>query len=194
VEERSEITEDHPLKGDTPYAASKIKAEHAVQDWCTKNEVLAVILRLPLVVGEHPPGNLGAIYKAIKDKVYLRITGNKARKSAVLASDVAALIPRLEGKAGIFNLTDGVHPLFSDIETALEKSTGNRIKVSLPVFVMYGFAWFGNFLKLIGLPAPLTNSTLRKMLSTLTFSDAKARKELGWTPNPVVPWIETHLT
>lgn len=187
------ISEDHPLNGETPYAKSKILAEEAVIKWCEEHRVLYVILRLPLVVGLNPPGNLAAIYKAIKSRQYLKITGNQARKSAVLAEDIAMLIPKLEGKQGVFNLTDGLHPYFKDIESAIEIATGRRIKASLPVFIMHGFAWFGNLLKLVRLPAPLTTSTLKKMLSTLTFSDEKARKELGWKPRPVTEWIEQNL-
>lgn len=183
------ISETAALKGESPYAKSKILAEQAVQTWCEENGVQYVILRLPLVVGKNPPGNLGAMYKAIKKGKYFKISDNKARKSVVLAEDIVRLIPKLEGKQGIYNLTDGVHPYFKEIENAIELATGSHVSLSLPVFPVKAIAQFGSFLKLTGLPTPFTNKTLNKMLSTLTFSDEKAKKELEWQPRPVLPWI-----
>jgi nucleoside-diphosphate-sugar epimerase len=193
LDEGEDIREDAALKGKTPYAKSKIMAEEAVKSWCEKQGVLYVILRLPLVVGENPPGNLGTIHRAVKEGKYFRIKGNKARKSMVLAGDVARLIPRLEGKQGVFNLTDGVHPYFGEIESALEQSTGKRISLSVPLPVMRGVAMVSSLFHRANLRVPLTNATLNKMLSSLTFNDEKARQELGWQPKPVVPWIMRNL-
>lgn len=187
------ISEDYPLSGATAYARSKILAEQAVKEWCNKNGVQYVILRLPLVVGENPPGNLGALYKSIKNRKYIRISGNKARKSVVLAKDVAELIPRLNGKRGTFNLTDGVHPTFEEIEQALELGTGQKIRYSLPSSVFHAFGIAGNILKAVNLPVPLTSDTIKKLTATLTFDDSRARVELGWFPRPVLPWIKSHL-
>ena len=50
-----------------PYAKSKIQAEEVVQQWCSMYNINYLILRLPLVVGKQPPGNLGAISVAIRN-------------------------------------------------------------------------------------------------------------------------------
>ncbi|KAA3640049.1 MAG: NAD-dependent epimerase/dehydratase family protein, partial [Bacteroidetes bacterium] len=71
-----QIDESFPLNGRTPYARSKINAEHAVKKWCKKNGVKAVILRLPLVVGKDAPGNLRTLTRAIHKGRYFSITGN----------------------------------------------------------------------------------------------------------------------
>ncbi|MBE0654745.1 MAG: NAD-dependent epimerase/dehydratase family protein, partial [Bacteroidales bacterium] len=88
VEKGEEIDESAPLNGSTPYALSKIGAEEIVRAWGVKNNVNTLILRLPLLAGSNPPGNLGAMIKAIKRGFYFRTGDGKARKSIVLASDV----------------------------------------------------------------------------------------------------------
>ena len=48
-------------------------------------------------------------------------------------------------------------------------------------------AWTGEILnKLTGLIVPLNSRSLTKMTSTLTFSDERARTELGWNPSRVL--------
>ena len=184
------IDESHFTNPTTPYAHSKFLAEKAVRKWCQARGVSWIILRLPLVVGPNPPGNLGAIRRAIARGRYFRIAGNTARKSIVLAEDVAHLIPHLEGESGIFNLTDGVHPSFAEIEAAIAEALNKRIPLSLPKAIVEIAGKAGNVLNHVGLPFPLTTARLHKMTATLTFSDEKARKELGWSPRAVLPYIE----
>ncbi len=183
LETGDSISEDFPLKGETPYARSKIAAEQVVTDWCTERGVKYVILRLPLVAGPDAPGNLGQIRKAIAGGYYVRIKGNKARKSVVLAEDVARLLPDLSGKQGIFNLTDGIHPFFSDIEATLSREAGKFIRLSLPLFILRWAARAGDWLPFF----PVNSLKLKKMTSSLTFSDEKARRELGWRPRAAFP-------
>ena len=174
------IDETAPLNGFTPYAKSKIAAEREVTEWCSRHQVNFVILRLPLVVGENAPGNLGKIRSAIQKGRYVRIKSNPARKSVVSAEDVARIIPALIDKQGIFNLTDGCHPLFSQIEDAISRETGRPVRFSLPVGLLKFVAKVGDYIPMF----PLDTVRLQKMTSTLTFSDAKARVELGWNPQP----------
>ena len=51
LEEGEQIDESYPLKGETPYARSKIEAEAALQRWSAEESVSAVVLRLPEI---HP--------------------------------------------------------------------------------------------------------------------------------------------
>lgn len=190
VEQGENIAETQALNGATPYALSKIQAEQAVQDWCKRWNVKCVILRLPLVVGENPPGNLGAMLKAIQRGYYVKIKGNTARKSAVLGTDVAQLIANLPDKEGIYNLTDGVHPSFAEIEQALEKATGKPIQISISNKWMNRLATIGDRFAALHLPAPLTTAKLEKLTGTLTFKDDLARRELAWNPQPVLPFLE----
>jgi nucleoside-diphosphate-sugar epimerase len=92
LSEGTGVEESHPLNGRTPYARSKINAERLIGKWCRANGVNCIILRLPLVAGKNAPGNLGALTKAIERGMYFSISDNAARKSMVLASDVAYLV------------------------------------------------------------------------------------------------------
>jgi nucleoside-diphosphate-sugar epimerase len=121
---------------------------------------------------------------AIQKGRYVRIKGNPARKSIVSAEDVARIIPSLIDKQGIFNLTDGFHPLFSQIEEAIARETGIPVRFSLHIGLLRLVAKIGDYITLF----PLNSARLKKMTSTLTFSDTKARSELGWNPQPALQY------
>lgn len=137
--------------------------------------------RLPLLVGDNPPGNLGAIIKAIRNGYYFNINGGKAMKSMVLAEDVAKFIPTIAPIGGIYNLTDGVHPSFYQLSLAISKK---RI-YNLPLFLARMVAKFGD---LYGYKAPLNSIKLDKLISDLTFDDSKARI-MGWNPRHVLEFF-----
>ncbi|MGY0038959.1 NAD-dependent epimerase/dehydratase family protein [Pedobacter sp. NJ-S-72] len=115
LESGENINEDAPLNAVDPYGKSKITAEELVQDWCTKNNVVCAILRLPLIAGTNPPGNLGAMINGIKKGYYLNIAGGKAKKSIVLATDVTEILLKTAEIGGIYNLTDGYDPSFAEL-------------------------------------------------------------------------------
>jgi nucleoside-diphosphate-sugar epimerase len=188
------IPETAPLHGQTPYARSKIQAEALVQDFCKAHDIGYLILRLPLVVGPNPPGNLGAMVQMIRKGRYIRIGGNKARKSMVLGTDVAHLVARLSGQpSGIYNLTDGIHPSFADLEEAIASVYGQKLRWSAPMPLLRLAALGGDVLGQLGISFPLNTDRLQKMTATLTFSDAKARHELGWHPRPVLTYLDKIL-
>ncbi|MGX5820043.1 NAD-dependent epimerase/dehydratase family protein [Chitinophaga lutea] len=188
-----EIDEDHPLNANTPYGISKIRAEEAIRQWCEERNIRYYILRLPLIVGQHPPGNLGKMIAAFRKGRYISIGGNKARKSMVLASDVASLCRTIQGPSGTYNLTDGIHPPFREIENALANALGTKNKFEIPLTLLRFGAKAGNLLSKCGVRFPLNDALLEKLTSNLTFSDAKARKLLGWAPSPCIPFIEHYI-
>lgn len=181
LEEGEMIDENYPLNGTSAYARSKILAEEAVLQWGTQNNVPVIILRLPLIAGPNAPGNLGRMIHAIKKGYYFRIGAGSARRSMVLASDLARFIPSLKSVNGIYHLTDGVHPSYRELEDYIASHFGKRIR-TLPVGMLKAAAKAGDFIPWI----PFNSSRMKKLSSTLTFSDEKARKELGWNPRPVV--------
>ncbi|OOG74586.1 NAD(P)-dependent oxidoreductase [Algoriphagus sp. A40] len=185
LETGSEIDEGFPLKGGSPYADSKIEAEKLVKDWGQNHGVQVVILRLPLIAGPNPPGNLGAIIKAIRSGYYVRLGKGEARKSMVLAEDVAALIPSLLGKSGTFNLCDGYHPKLSELDLEIAGQFGKKVR-SVPEKLLAPLAKLGDLLPFF----PLNSYRLDKLSHTLTFSDQKARKELAWNPRQILGHLE----
>lgn len=177
------ITEDAPLLANDPYGNSKIQAEQLVLEWCKKHGVICTILRLPLVVGSNPPGNLGDMIKGIQKGYYFNIDGGKARKSMVLAEDIAKHILKAGEVGGIYNLTDGYHPNFEELSQLIAKQSGKDKVLNMPYLPAKIAAIIGN---LAGKFSPLNTEKLNKITSTLTFDDSKARAAFGWNPTPVL--------
>jgi nucleoside-diphosphate-sugar epimerase len=181
------INEQSPLNAKDAYGISKIQAEKLVQSWCTIHNVKCSILRLPLVVGKNPPGNLAAMIKGILKGYYFNIGGGKAKKSMVLASDVAKIIPSLAVIGGVYNLTDGYHPSFSEISEVIAKKMNKPKPYNIPLWLAKVTATFGDLLfgKL-----PIDSNKLRKIVTDLTFDDSKARASLKWSPSQVLKEVK----
>ena len=177
------ISEDAPLLAKEPYGLSKIQAEQLVFDWCKRNNVICTILRLPLLAGVNPLGNLGAMIRGIKKGYYFNIAGGTAQKSMVLAYDVAHCILKVSVIGGIYNLTDGCHPTFSELGRTISLQLGRKFVPNLPLFFAKFLAKIGD---LIGDKFPINSNKLSKIISPLTFDDSKARKAFGWNPSPVI--------
>lgn len=177
------ITEDHPLEGDSPYAESKIMAEKHLTDWCAKNGVILGILRPSLLAGKNAPGNLGAMVNGIKKGFYMNIAGGKVVKSILMAEDIARLVPLLEEKGGVYNVCDTRQPSFGEISMSVVKQLGKHKPISIPYWMAWCMAKVGD---LLGSKAPINSYKLEKMTKSLTFSNEKARKELGWEPLDVL--------
>ncbi len=183
------INEAHALETKDPYGLSKMVAEELVEKWCKKYNVVCTILRLPLLVGYNPPGNLGAMLKAIDKGYYFNIGGGKARKSMVLAEDVAAFIPKVASIGGTYNLTDGVHPDFNELSIAISKQKKKKTPLNLPLFITKIMGFVGDIL---GDKAPINSSKIKKITSDLTFDDSKARELLGWNPHSVLEYLKNN--
>ena len=179
----TDIKEDAPLQATDAYGKSKIAAEKLIIDWCTARNIDYYILRLPLIAGKNAPGNLGAMVKGIKSGKYLSIGKGAATKSIVLDNDIAKFIPTIKGASGIYNLTDGYHPSFRELENKIAKFYNKRNPTSFPFFTIKLLAIAGD---LIGAKFPLNSNKLNKITSTLTFNDSKAREVLQWTPQEVL--------
>lgn len=189
------LSEHFPPQPNTPYGDSKWMAEKVVQAWCASKGAGCLILRLPLIVGANPPGNLGDMRKAIAKGTYLSIKNNKAQKSVVLADDVAALIVSAAPDiSGVFNLTDKMHPSFEQIETAIAERLNKKISIKLPLWILYPMAWMGDVLmKLLKKDLPFSSLRLEKIISTLTFDDSKASAQLNWRPKSAIEFIRQHI-
>lgn len=180
------IKEDYPLNGTTPYAKSKIQAEEYLHGWAEKHNIRLSILRLPLIAGPNPPGNLGAMIKGLKSGKYLSIGKADARKSIVWAADIAKVLPKLIEVGGIYNLTDSYDPSFGELENAISAALGKSNPIKIPLFAAKMIAKAGD---LLGAKAPINSEKLSKITSTLTFDDSRAQKKLNWKPTKVLDKI-----
>ncbi|WP_342330332.1 NAD-dependent epimerase/dehydratase family protein [Pedobacter sp. FW305-3-2-15-E-R2A2] len=177
------IDENSPLNAVDAYGKSKIEAEIIVSNWCLKHGIVCSILRLPLLAGPNPPGNLAAMIKGLEKNYYFNIAGGTARKSMVLASDVALIIPVVAKIGGIYNLTDGCHPSFSELSIKIAEQLGKAKPMNIPYGIASLIAKIGD---LLGTKAPLNSNKFKKIVTDLTFDDRKARELLKWSPMPVL--------
>lgn len=173
------ITEDYPLKGDNPYALSKIQAEQFLTEWCSKHNVVLGIIRPSLIAGPNPPGNLGAMIKGITTGKYLSIAGGKARKSVLIVQDIANLLPVLIKKGGVYNVCDNTQPTFRELEVLIAQQLGKKQPLNIPFWMAKSMALVGD---LLGKNAPINSDKLDKITKSLTFSNEKVKRELNWQP------------
>jgi nucleoside-diphosphate-sugar epimerase len=141
------------------------------------------------VVGENPPGNLKAMIYGIKKGYYFNISGSAARKSMVLASDVAKFILKAAEVGGLYNLTDGYHPNFNELSHCIAKQINRNYLPNMPIFFAKILAFIGDA---VGQKFPINTNNLNKISSTLTFDDSKAREAFGWNPTPVLKGFKIH--
>lgn len=178
-----EIDESRSLGASDPYGLSKIEAEQIILGWCDKNNVICTILRLPLLLGSNPPGNLKSMINAIRKGFYFNIAGGVAKKSMVLVSDVSKHILRAAEVGGVYNLTDGCHPNFNQLSRCIAGQLGKKNVPNMAMFFAKFLAFLGD---IIGPKFPLNSDKLKKITATLTFNDSKARKAFNWDPTPVL--------
>lgn len=177
------ISEDHPLNGDTPYAKSKIMAEDFLTKWCSEHGVVLGILRPSLLAGKNAPGNLGAMVNGIRKGFYMNIAGGKVTKSVLMAEDIARILPLVAEKGGVYNVCDTRQPSFGELSISVARQLGKRKPISIPYWMAWCMAMVGDIL---GSKAPINSYKLEKITKSLTFSNEKARKELGWEPLDVL--------
>jgi len=182
LESGENIDELQPLKATDAYGKSKIEAEQLVESWCKRNNVICTILRLPLLAGKNPPGNLQSMIHAIAKGFYFNIAGGKAKKSMLMNTDVAPFIASIFQTGGIYNLTDGKHPSFKTLASVISSQLKKKSPVSLPYFLVNLAAKIGD---LLGAKAPINSKKLSKMTNSLTFSDQKAQDTGSWAPKSV---------
>ena len=177
------ITEEHPLNGETPYAKSKRMAEEYLTAWCKENGVVLGILRPSLLAGKNAPGNLGAMVNGVRKGFYMNIAGGKVVKSVLMAEDIARILPLVAEKGGVYNVCDTRQPSFGELSVSVARQLGKDKPISIPYWMAWCMAKMGD---LLGSKAPINSYKLEKMTQSLTFSNEKARKELGWEPLDVL--------
>jgi GlcNAc-P-P-Und epimerase len=177
------LTEETPLEGRGPYALSKMQAEEQVLNWGNQYGVPVLILRLPFVSGENAPGEFGKILQLMRSPGFRILGKGNARRSAVRVEDLAGHLIHWAGMDGVYNLTDGYHPSFCEwYDLANQGLRPNQKRKHLP-------DWSARILSGMGdlIPGFPYHSRLYYLLSSeLTYSDEKARRDLGWNPAPLI--------
>lgn len=183
VETGSDITEDYPLNGITPYAKSKIMAENYLRQWADYHGITLGIVRPSLIAGPNPPGNLGAMIRGIASGRYLSIARADAPKSVLMVDDIARLIPLLAQTGGTYNVCDDHHPTFGELEILISRQMGKKVPRSIPLWMAKLLAVCGD---LVGSGFPIDTPKLHKIIQPLTFSNQVAKEQLNWEPLSVL--------
>jgi nucleoside-diphosphate-sugar epimerase len=174
-----DITEESKLNPQTSFGRSKRDSEILVSNWGRKNNSNFLSLRLPLILGSNPPGNLGRLIHSIKKGQHIYLNGNKAERSIVFSTDVSAFIKNWllssDKKSGAINLSNNTAPTFNWIEKALVQRLDTSFRISLPITFLLNFVVFMRKYLRISLPF------LGKLFFSITISDSLARKEYGYT-------------
>jgi nucleoside-diphosphate-sugar epimerase len=181
------IKENHILNPKDPYSTTKMKAEKIIQNWCLIKNVNCTILRLPLVIGKNAPGNLKKLINGIKNGIYFNIDKGQAKRSMVLATDVAEYILKASDFDGIFNLTDGYNPSINELSSKIGNELRRPFIYNMPLFIAKKIALIGD---IVGDWFPLNSNKLTRLTSTLTFDDSLARISFGWNPKCVLDQIK----
>jgi nucleoside-diphosphate-sugar epimerase len=147
----------------TPYGLSKWKAEQLVQDWCRQEGVQGLIWRLPLIVGENAPGNLGAMEKAIRKGYYFRIGNSYERMRFYinieeLGMRVLALLEGKGSESGTFNVISGKKS-YGAFEDEIASKYGKKVR-SISLWMVRLAAKVGDLLP----GFPLNSYRLKKLL------------------------------
>ena len=187
------IDESTPLLAASEYAKSKRDSELLVEQWCEKNNVGLTIVRLPLVVGVGAPGTLGQLKHAIVKKRFVIPGDGSAKKSMVLATDVADWLVDNPTVTGTFNLTDQVDPSYAELCDAITTHLSISKVPRIPSPIMKAGSWLGDSAgALLKKPLPYNSVVHTQLTKSLTFSSDKAQTN-GWNPQSVLATIDDWL-
>jgi nucleoside-diphosphate-sugar epimerase len=155
------------------YGWSKWEAENMVRKWCDREGVNALIWRLPLILGENAPGNLGAMEKAVKRGYYFRIGNSYQRfRYYVDVQELCERVSALDGsESGTFNIITG-QKSYGQFEDELAQKYNKKIK-SIPMWMVKCMAKVGDFIP----GFPLNTYRLKKLESSLIFPNDAVNRE-----------------
>lgn len=83
----------------------------------------------------------------------------------------------------MYNVCDTYQPTFGEIAKSVAAQFGKTEIINIPYWIALCMAKVGD---LLGGKAPINSIKLRKITESLTFSNEKACKELGWEPMDVL--------
>jgi len=167
--------EQAALEPDTPYGASKARAERLVREWATGDAArAAVILRPAPVYGPGNEANLAAFVRQIRDGKPCLVGAGATRKSIVSRKNLAAALEfaALEARPGteVFNVSDRETPSLAELADMIATLAGSPRPRRVPEVVARVLAPVGDLVALVtGRDFPLTTARLRALGETSVF-------------------------
>jgi UDP-glucose 4-epimerase len=166
------VLEQAAARHPTPYAASKGEAEQGLAALAAEGGFELSVLRLATVYGPHDRGNIGALYRAVARRRYVRIAPASTAKTLVSArrAAAAALAAAQGGAAGSWLVADARPYPLGEVEDALAQAAGVPPSPRIPALLGWAAAAAGSALQAVGGPAPLTLRRLRTMARPAAFT------------------------
>lgn len=170
----------------TSYAMSKFEAEKIILESGGNGGPEGVILRLPVVYGPGDKGNMAKLIKAVQYRLFFHFGKGESLRSMISSENaaVAAIKAAFEPNAAnnVYCITDGYDPTMNELINAISEALGvNGRPIHIPEVLANTAGRCGDLIgKLINRSFPLNSDRVRKLSSSLTFSNMKAKQELGY--------------
>ena len=179
----------------TAYGRAKLAAEEYIMSQHNEGNIEGVVLRPVNVYGCGMQGNIASLISMISRRLAPPLPHLKTLISLIGVEDVceATRLAIISGNAcgKIYNLTDGVQYMISDIETAIYRQVGRREPTWRTPRLLFYFLFtvieiVGNFLSLFGLRfaflGRLGMRTYNNLVEDNLFAGDKIKEELDFSP------------
>lgn len=155
------------------------RAEEAVKEHFAGGDTKVTILRCAPMFGDGMTGFYNDLFQRVVRGAYVHVRGNDARRSIVLAYDVARLVGRIVNLSGIYNVSDGKGRRLIELVEGMSANTGmNKRMIYLPQ------KWAGIMSKVAdyfpGLRMMMGKDVLRRNSMTLTYSTEKLKSAIDF--------------
>ena len=183
------LTEDAATECDTPYGAMKLDAE-AIVLAAASDRMRVTVLRPCLTYGPGVRFNLHSLLRAIRKRYYVHVRGRDVSRSLASVDTVAAAIVHLldtETDQTTFNVADRSPVLLREWVDHLAELMQVQHPLTVPFGAMQIAATCGSILRGVGLPAPITRVSLKKLTTSFSISTDRLAST-GFT------WPETRET
>lgn len=170
------------------YASSKYQAEKLVLDSYHNGGPVGVVLRFPVVYGPYDRGNVARLIKAIKNRVFFHFGDGDSLRSMISLKNTAEAAVRaaFEPQAAneLFCVTDGRDYTMNELVNSVCHELGTSWRPwHVPVSLAELAGRIGDVLrKYARVSFPIDSGRVRKLSRSLTFSNDKAKRVLGYDP------------
>lgn len=167
-------SERHPVAPEDDYAASKLEAELALQEFCHQEQLEWVVIRPPLVYGPGVKANFASLLRLTHSFLPLPFGAIKNCRSLVylgnLVDFVLHTVKHPQAANEVFLVSDGYDMSISELVAAIRQTQGRSPRL-LPVP-----GW------LFRIAGHITGrqATVERLLGDLQVDIGKAQQLLGW--------------
>lgn len=165
-----------PVQADSAYGSSKLEAESAAEQICRSFSVPLVTLRLPLVYGANPKGNMQRLLGLVDSGFPLPLGSVRNARSVLSINNLSHFIARLIAKpemvSGTFVLADAERLSTPEMIKALATGMGRPCRVfPFPLLLIRGLAGLAG-----------RKQTLDKLCGSLVVDASDLYRTFDWQP------------